>query len=121
MTIKSYEDLDVYKLAFSLALRVHKLAEPLPKVEQYGGLADQIRRSSKGICANLAEGLSKHMSLADERKFLSIALGSAEETRVWLSFMEKLEYLEKETVVELREEYSRVCQMIFGLLEKRRG
>ena len=56
------------------------------------------------------------MSEADERKFISIALGSAEETRLWLSFANTLGYLQDSDVQALREEYRNVCKMLFGLL-----
>lgn len=115
-----YENLDVYKLAFELAVEIQKVSSEFPKSELYGGITDQMRRSSRGICANLAEGLSKRMSPADEYKFLSVAIGSAEETRVWLSFCERFEYLEKDEVARLRDAYARVCQMIYGLQQKRK-
>ena len=119
MAMQGYEQLEVYKLSFALALAVHKDSLDYPKIEQFGGLADQIRRSSKAVCANMAEGLSKRMSDADERKFLSIALGSAEETRVWLNFAGALGYLADERVTQLREEYQTVCRMLFGLMALR--
>lgn len=121
MNASSYENLEVYKLAFQLALDVHELSMLFPKTEQYGRLADQIRRSSKGICANLAEGLSKRMSTADEKRFISMAMGSAEETRVWLDFSAKLKFLPQAKAQGLRDDYVRVCQMLFKLIELRKG
>lgn len=115
MPLVRYEDLDVYKLAFALALEVHRLSLEMPKIEQFGGIGDQIRRCSKSVCANLVEGLAKQMSLADKRKFLQIATGSAEETRVWLQFSLELGYVIPETCSRLRDEYSRVAQMLFKL------
>lgn len=61
-------DLQVYKKAFSAAVRIHQASEKWPKHELYGGLADQIRRASKGICANLVEGLAK-VGSAEQRRF----------------------------------------------------
>jgi len=114
-----YEQLDCYRLAFDLAVRMHKLSLDFPKIEQYGGLADQLRRSSKSICANMAEGLSKHMSAADERRFLSLSLGSAEESRVWISFAVELGYVTPEQGQALKDEFERVCRMVYGLQQKR--
>nr|WP_263499085.1 four helix bundle protein [Mesorhizobium sp. BR1-1-3] len=56
--IKRAKDLEVYKRAYVVSLDVHKATLAFPKMEQYA-LADQLRRSSKGICANLAEGFAK--------------------------------------------------------------
>ncbi len=117
--MQGYEQLEVYKLAFQLAVNLHSQSLNFPKIEQFGGLADQIRRSSKGICANLAEGLSKRMSDADECRFISIALGSAEETRVWLSFCAELGYLSADETEELRQQYQIVCKMLYGLIQIR--
>jgi four helix bundle protein len=111
----NYEDLDVYKLAFEQALALHKLSLEFPKIEQFGGMADQMRRCSKGICANVAEGLSKQMSVADKKRFIQMALGSAEETRVWLAFSTELGYLEKEQGAVFRSDYLRIAQMLYQL------
>ncbi|WP_263498206.1 four helix bundle protein [Mesorhizobium sp. CA13] len=56
--IKRARDLDVYRRAYAVSLDVHKATLVFPKMEQYA-LADQMRRSSKAICANLAEGFAK--------------------------------------------------------------
>ncbi|PIZ31948.1 MAG: four helix bundle protein [Alphaproteobacteria bacterium CG_4_10_14_0_8_um_filter_53_9] len=111
-------DLEVYKRAFSVAIELHKLSLEWPKIEQYGGIADQIRRASKSICANLAEGLGKHMSAADKRKFVQIALGSAEETGVWLQFSVELGYLHASERERLAKEYGEICSMLYGLMQK---
>ncbi|MCP5405815.1 MAG: four helix bundle protein [Pseudomonadaceae bacterium] len=118
MALTTYETLDVYKEAFELAIRVHELTEGFPKHELYGGMADQIRRSSKSVCANIAEGLSKQMSLPDKKKFIRIALGSTEETRVWLAFAIRLKYMKPSHGESLRDEYTRIAQMLFQLQKK---
>ncbi|TGT90609.1 four helix bundle protein, partial [Mesorhizobium sp. M5C.F.Ca.ET.164.01.1.1] len=51
-------DLEVYKRAYAVSLEIHKATLAFPRIEQYA-LADQLRRSSKAICANLAEGFAK--------------------------------------------------------------
>jgi four helix bundle protein len=117
-----YNELDVYKLAYRLALDIHPMTESFPKHEQFGGMADQLRRSSKSICANMAEGLSKYGgSNADERRFLSIALGSVEESCVWLNFSRDLGYLAADRVDELVKDYEEVARMIFALMKRRDG
>jgi four helix bundle protein len=89
-----FEDLKVFKLAHRLALEVHRASLGFPAVEQYG-LADQVRRASKSICANIAEGVGKQAgSPAECGRFLAMALGSADEMRVWLRFCLDLGYIE---------------------------
>jgi four helix bundle protein len=98
-----YEDLNVYKDALVLALLMHKLSLDFPKYEQFGGVADQLRRSSKSICANLAEGLSKQMSAADKAKF------------VWLTFCHELGYMPPDLTQKYRQEYQYISQMLYNL------
>ena len=56
--VRSFEDLEVFKRAYRVSLEVHRLSLAFPKVEQYA-LGDQVRRASKSICANIAEGFGK--------------------------------------------------------------
>jgi four helix bundle protein len=110
-----FEDLKVFKLAYRLALEVHRASLGFPAVEQYG-LADQVRRASKSICANIAEGVGKQAgSPAECRRFLAIALGSADEMRVWLRFCLDLGYLDQATWRRWRDGYKEVAQMLQGL------
>jgi four helix bundle protein len=55
---RAVEDLDVFKRAYRISLEVHRRSLDLPSIEQYA-LGDQVRRASKGICANLAEGFGR--------------------------------------------------------------
>lgn len=79
---KSFEDIEVFQRAYKLSLIVHRLSLTFPAIEQYA-LGDQIRRASKSICANIAEGYGKQKrSSAEFRRFLLMALGSSDEMRV---------------------------------------
>jgi four helix bundle protein len=118
MNLHKAKELDVYKLAFESALELHKISQGWPKAEQYHGLADQIRRASKSICANTVEGLAK-FGAAEQRRFLNMALGSAEEVEVWLDFAVKLEYIEPKDHARLVAHYKRIAGMIFGLMKRR--
>ena len=78
-TIQSFEDLEVFQRAYRVSLDLHRVSLAFPKIEQYA-LADQVRRASKSICANLAEGFAKQRrSPAEYRRFLQMAIGSADE------------------------------------------
>ena len=78
-----FEDLDVFKRAYTVSLEVHRRSRDFPRSEQYGGLADQMRRSSKSICALIAEGSARQRSSSVEfRRYLVMAMGSADETRL---------------------------------------
>ncbi len=113
--IRSFEDLDVYQKAYGLALEIHKLTLNFPRVEQYA-MADQMRRASKGICANIAEGFARQRSSTPEfKRFLSMAIGSSDEMKVWLNFSRDLDYLGVDKVTSLCERYVVVAKMLSGL------
>ena len=67
MLVKSHRELDVYKLSFNTALEIYDLSKSLPKEEKYS-LTDQVRRSSRSVCANIAEGYRKRRY---EKSFIS--------------------------------------------------
>ena len=86
MTAKSYRDWPMYQLAFKLAVEIHKMSLQLPKYEMYEE-GSQIRRSSKSIPANLAEGYGRRRYKNDYIKFLVYALASCDETRLHLDLL----------------------------------
>ena len=82
--VRSFEDLEVFQRAYRLALDVHEASLRFPKHEQ-SELARQLRRASKSVCANIAEGFAKQRtSSAEFGRYLSIGIGSADEMRVWI-------------------------------------
>jgi hypothetical protein len=75
MRAKSFEDLEVFQRAYRLSLEIHQVSLSLPGIEQRA-LGDQVRRASKSIPVNIAEGFGKQAgSVAEFRRFLRIALG----------------------------------------------
>ncbi len=117
MTWKSYKDLDVFQRAYSAALDIHKISQSFPPEERYS-LTSQIRRSSKSICANIVEGHGKSSFAPKEFiRYLNIALGSAEETKLWLHFCKDLGFLTNEDFQALENEYSEIIKMLYGLIK----
>jgi len=113
--IKSFEDLEVFQRAYTLSLEIHTLSFEFPQREQYG-LGEQIRRASKSICANIAEGFAKQRySTREFNRYLMIAIGSSDEMRVWIRYCLDLEYIEEETWKHWRDEYKEISKMLSGL------
>jgi four helix bundle protein len=83
--IRSYRDLDVYNLAYSLAMGVFHLTARFPKEERYA-LTDQLRRSSRSVCANIREGFAKRRYENVFKNKLNDSLGESEETSLWVDF-----------------------------------
>ena len=116
--VRSFEDLEVYQRAYKLALELHKLTLEFPRIEQFA-LADQIRRASKSICANIAEGFARqHISAADFHRYVVLALGSSDEMKVWIRFSLDLGYVPAETAKRLRDDYATVSRMLHGVRNK---
>ena len=114
--MQRFEDLEVFRRAYKLSLKVHQLSMDFPKIEQMCGLADQMRRASKGICANIAEGHGKLViSKAEFRRFLLMAVGSSDEMRVWLRYCLDLKYIDDQQWQELKTEYSQISKMLVSL------
>ena len=113
--ISSFEDLEAFQIAYKVSLELHKQTLGFPKQEQYG-LADQIRRSSKSICANLAEGFGKqNLSHKEFKRYIAIALGSSDEMRVWLRYCLDLGYIEEDDWKRYRDVYQQISKMLQGL------
>ena len=113
--VRSFEDLDAFKRAYRLSLEVHRSSLEWPKEEQHG-LADQARRSSKSICANLAEGWAKQAHSAREfNRFIYMAIGSCEEMRVWSRYCFDLGFIDEAAWRRWRDDYQEIAKMLQGL------
>jgi four helix bundle protein len=87
----------------------------MPKIEQFD-LASQIRRASKSICANVAEGFGKQSySKAEFKRFIQVSIGSADEMRVWIRYCLDLGYIDEGTWRRWRDEYESIAKMLWGL------
>ncbi len=76
--------LEVFRRAYAVSLDIHRATLGFPKIEQYGGVAEQLRRSSKSVCALLTEGAGRQQAGNDIefRRYVRMALGSAEESKL---------------------------------------
>src|ERR1700726_1417427 len=105
--IQSHRDLKVYQNGFSTAMEIFTLTKDFPKEETYS-LTDQMRRSSRSVCANLSEAWRKRRYEAAFISKLSDAETEAAETQVWLEFAVKCGYLKREPAAELYRSYDRI-------------
>ena len=111
MKIKTYKELRVFQIAFDLANQIFDLSKSFPNEEKYS-LTDQIRRSSRSVCANIAEAYGSRLY---EKMFISklvIALSEATESQVWLDFCKTNKYIEIATHENLHKEYGHIIAMI---------
>ena len=110
------EDLEVFRRAYHLSLELHRVSLAFPKIEQYGGLADQMRRASKSICALVVEGQGRQAASPKEfGRYLAMAIGSAEEARLWCRYARDLDYIGTEQAEAWRVELGVVIRMLQSL------
>ena len=114
-TVRAFEDLTVFQRAYRLSLEVHRESLSFPSIEQ-NELARQLRRASKLVCANLAEGFGKQArSAAEFKRYLQVAIGSSDEARVWARYCLDLGYIDEPTWRQWRDEYQAISKMLQGL------
>jgi four helix bundle protein len=116
MPIASYRDLEVYQRSMTALIQVHTLALAFPDYERFA-LTDQLRRSSKSIPANIAEGYGRRKSAREFKHFLTLALGSANETLVHLEIAHALAYGDPAAAAALMDAYTVICKMLYRLIE----
>ncbi len=109
--INNPEELEVYKIAFNTAMTIFAISKNFPAEEKYS-LTDQIRRSSRSVCANLAEAWRRRRYKGSFLSKLNDAEAEAAETQVWLKFAVKCQYLDVETGRQLYSQYNQVLGMI---------
>ena len=113
--IRSVEDLEVFRRAYRLSLEVHKISLEFPRIEQFA-LADQLRRASKSICANLTEGFARQShSAAEYRRYVVTAIGSSDETQLWLRYCVDLGYVDEERGGRWVSDFAEISRMLRGL------
>jgi four helix bundle protein len=116
--VVSFEDLEVFQRAYRLSLEIHRASLTFPPAEQRA-LADQIRRASKSICANIAEGYGRQKrSKAEFKRFLQMAVGSGDEMRVWVRYALDLNCIDELTWQRWRDEYQTIVRMLQSLMQK---
>ena len=115
MQIKSPKDLTVYKKAYELAMKVFKASKSFPAEEKYS-LIDQIRRSSRSVCANLREAWAKRRYEAHFVSKLTDADGENGETETWLDFAFDCGYLSKSDYARFVEDCKEVGAMLGSMI-----
>ena len=111
--MRSVEDLDVFKLAHELTLKIYKVTCDFPKEETFG-LTSQMRRAAASIGMNLMEG-SMRLNSREYRQFVGIARGSAGEVVYQLLLARDLDYILEPVYLDLRSGFERVGQMLTRL------
>jgi four helix bundle protein len=115
--LRSHRDLDVYQLAFASAMEIFRITRPFPPEEQFG-LTSQIRRSSRSVCANLAEGWRKRRYPSAFVAKLSDAEAEAAETQTHLEFAVACGYLDRAIARDLYARYNSIQAMLVTMISQ---
>ena len=115
MKIQRHTDLEVYKKAFDTAMLIFEASKKFPREETYS-LTDQIRRSPRSVCANLAEAWRKRRYKAAFISKLSDAESEAAETQVWLEFAINCGYLVHDVANQFYQAYDEILRMIVAMI-----
>jgi len=108
-------DLEVYKRSFDSAMEIFELSKRFPKEEVYS-LTDQIRRSSRSVCANLAEAWRKRKYEGAFKSKLNDVEAEAAETQTWLAFAVACGYLESRLGSSLQTTYDGILATLVGMI-----
>ena len=111
-----YENWMAYRKGIRLANRIFTLSANFPKEERYS-LTDQMRRSSRSVCANLAEGYAKRRYPRHFIAKLTDSLGEAAETKVWLQFAVECNYLPEDEYHRLRNLTDEVIRLLHYMIK----
>lgn len=113
--IRSHCDLEVYQMGFEAAMRIFEVTKGFPKEEKYS-LTDQVRRSSRSVCANIAEAWRRRRYKGAFVLRLNDSEAEAAETQTWLEFAVKCDYLDPVIARELYKIYDNILGKLVTMI-----
>jgi four helix bundle protein len=111
----NFKESTIYKKAFSLAMEIFEISKAFPKEEKYS-LTDQVRRSSRSVCANLAEAYRKKRYPAHFISKLTDCDAENSETNVWIDFALACRYINDDTSTSLRIKSEEVGKLLHHMI-----
>jgi four helix bundle protein len=114
---RGYKDLKVFQTAYQLSLEIFELTKNFPKEEKYS-LVDQVRRSSRSVCANIAEAWYKRRYPKLFINKLTDSAGETGETEVWIEFSFDHKYINEEQRSKLLDKYNEVGKMLNSMIRQ---
>lgn len=115
--IRSYRELRVYQNAFEATMMIFEITKAFPAEEKYS-MVDQVRRSSRSACTNIAEAWRKRKYPAHFVSKLSDSAGEADETRVWLELSLNCKYINKTTFDDVDARYDLIVGQLVKMMSE---
>ena len=114
--VSNYKDLKVFQNAMDLCMEIFWLTKSFPSEERYS-LSDQVRRSSRSVCANIGEAWRKRRYKAAFVSKLSDAEAEACETEVWIEIAFRCKYLERNVSIDLQDKCDHITAQLVLMME----
>ena len=114
--VRTYRELNVYQNAMNAAMEVYELTKSFPVEERYS-MIDQMRRSSRSVCANIAESWRKRRYRAAFVAKLNDAESEACETQVWIEFAHKCGFIDESISNRIDDTYERIISQLVKMIE----
>jgi four helix bundle protein len=114
--VQSHTKLESYRKAFEAAMELFAHSRGFPKEETYS-LTDQLRRSSRSVCGNLAEAWRRRRYRSAFLNKLNECEGEAAETQTWIEFAVRCDYLDRQAATRLFKEYDEVLRMFVAMIK----
>jgi four helix bundle protein len=115
LAVRDFRELEAYKMAYQASMRIYRLSKQFPAEERYS-LTDQIRRSSRSVCTNIAEAWRKRRYEAHFVSKLSDSDAESAETQLWLDFAKDCAFLSQADRDELTDTYEQVCRILTSMI-----
>ena len=115
-TENNFRNLTAYKKAFALAMEIFQVSKKFPPEERYS-LTDQVRRSSRSVCASIGEAYRKRQYPAHFASKSSDADAENSETRVWLDIAKACKYITDEVWSDLEDKAAEVGKLLNHMIE----
>ena len=115
--VKSYRELEVYRITSDAANRIFHITKDFPKEEMYS-LTDQVRRSSRSVGAQIAEGWGKRRYEKHFIKKLTDADAEQLETQHWIETARQCQYISQENSLALLRKYASIGKMLNSMISK---
>ena len=115
--IRHFRDLEVYQRAFSAAMEIFQITKGFPGEERFS-IVDQVRRSSRSVCSNIAEGWRKRKYESVFCNKMTDSMQEASETQCWLEFAQACRYISNDVFRCMDKEYENIIGMLISMEKK---
>ncbi|MEM6434074.1 MAG: four helix bundle protein [Cyanobacteria bacterium P01_D01_bin.115] len=113
--VHRHQDLEVYRMAFEGAMALFETSKQFPHEEKYS-LTDQVRRSFRSVCVNLAEAWRKRLYEAAFVAKLTDCAAEAAETQTWIDFAVRCQYRDAITGKRFNQNYDQILGMLTAMI-----